>query len=71
MKIRDNNTGMFEAIENLKNKKGKSSRKQAKWIKKFYRDNGSIEDQIIEQAESPTTYKNKIKQWVKDNPKTI
>ena len=39
------------------------------WKDKFWKENGTAEEQIIQQAENPTTYKNKIKQWIKDNPK--
>jgi len=41
------------------------------WKEKFFEDNGSVEDQLIEQAESPTVYKKKIKDWIRDNPKPI
>jgi len=58
MKVKNPKTGKYESISKLDD-----------WKEKFFKDNGSIEDQIIEQAESPTTYKNKIKDWIKDNPK--
>ena len=60
MKVIDNKTGKFEHVSKIK-----------KWKDKFFKDNGSIEDQFIEQAESPTAYKAKIKLWKKDNPKPI
>jgi len=59
MKIKDKN-GKFKHIS-----------PSEEWKEKFFKDNGSIENQLIEQAESPTEYKNKIKQWIKDNPKPI
>ena len=58
MKIKNKETGKYEQISSLD-----------AWKEKFFKDNGSIPDQIIEQAEAPTVYKNKIKDWIRDNPK--
>ena len=56
----------------MKVKKGKEFvhvSKVGEWKEKFFKDNGNTEDQLIEQAENPTVYKNKIKNWISDNPK--
>lgn len=55
----------------IKDDKGefKHITKVGTWKQKFFDDNGTTEDQIIEQAMSPTAYKNKIKDWISNNPK--
>jgi len=58
MKKRNRRTGVLINLSSVDN-----------WKEKFIKDNGSIEDQFIEQAETPIVYKNKIKDWIKDNPK--
>lgn len=60
MKKRDKTTGKVKNLNPVDD-----------WREKFFKDNGSVQDQIIEQAESPTVYKNKIKNWIAENPKPI
>lgn len=56
-------------IKKQKSKKFEEVSKLGEWKDKFFKDNGSIEDQLIESCETPTTYKNKIKAWFADNPR--